>query len=423
MGFNGRRYRGWNRGEVVAALDVGSTKVVCFIARLSDDGRPEIVGIGHQASHGIRSGGVVDMESASRAVAHAVNSAEQMADARVRSVIACISGGYPASQTIGVELSIAGHEVGDADLRRALRAHHQAEIPPDCEVLHAIPVSYSLDGHRGVRDPRGMVGERLGVELHVVTAASGAIRNLASCIGRCHLEVDAFVLGPYASGLACLVDDERELGCTVLDMGGGTTGISVFFDGNMVFSDCLPVGGSHVTSDIARGLTTPISHAERIKTLFGAAVANIADEREIIDVPQIGEDEPARANHVPKSLLTGIIQPRLEEIFEMVRGRLHDAGVSGIAGRRVVLTGGASQIQGIREMAQQILDKQVRMGRPMPLQGMAEATCGPAFSGVAGLLTYAIRHRTDLTQLGSGDDAAGGWWSRVGGWLKESLGT
>ena len=422
MALNGRKLRSRPRGEVIAALDVGTSKVVCFIARIADDGAPQVVGIGHQLSHGVRGGTVVDMEAAEKAIGHAVSAAERLAGESVRDVVVNLSGGYPSSQTVGVEVAIGGHEIADADLRRAVRSQHQLSLPGDSQIVHAIPIGYAIDGNRGIRDPRGMFGQRLGIDLHVVLAGEGSLRNLATCIGRCHLETETFVLSAYAAGLACLVPDEADLGCTVIDMGGGTTSMAVFVEGQMVFADCIPVGGAHVTNDIARGLTTPVAHAERMKTLYGNAIPSAADEREIIDVPQVGEEEPAQANHVPKSLLTGIIQPRMEEIFELARGRLEASGVAKSAGRRVVLTGGASQLQGVRDLAQQVLDKQVRMGRPYGVAGLAEATAGPAFATAAGLLLYATRRQSEATLLGAlTEEPAATVWSRLGTWFREYL--
>jgi len=422
MGFNGvKRLKSKPRGELVAALDVGTSKVVCFIARIDEAGEPRIAGIGHQVSHGLRAGAIVDMEAAESAIAHAVHAAEQMAGETIREVIVNLSGGHPASQMLKVDVSIAGHAVSDGDLRRVLRAHSQAEVPADGQVIHAIPIGYAIDGNGGIRDPRGMVGERLAVDLHVVTAAQAAVRNLQTCVHRGHLEVETFVVSPYAAGLAALVADEMELGCTVIDMGGGTTGIAVFVEGRMVFADSVPVGGIHVTKDIARGLTTPVAQAERMKTLYGSCTPSVSDERELIDVPQVGEDEPAQANHVPRSLLTGIIQPRLEEVFELVRGRLEASGVAKTAGRRVVLTGGASQLTGARELAQLVLDKQVRLGRPMGVPGLAEATGGPAFAAAAGLLLHAVRAPGDLALGAADEEPVSGLWTRLGGWLRDNL--
>ncbi|ACI98042.1 cell division protein FtsA [Rhodospirillum centenum] len=411
-----------SRGGTIAALDVGSGKVVCFIAKVDDPGSIRVVGIGHQVSRGVRAGAIVDMEQAETAIGTAVHAAETMAGEQIREVLVSLSGGQPESQTITVETAIAGQVVNDGDLKRALAQAHNLNVAPDAELIHSIPVGYTVDGSKGIREPRGMVGERLGVRLHAVTTAANPIRNLTTCIGRCHLGVEGFVLSPYASGLACLVEDEMDLGVTLIDMGGGTTSMSVFFDGKMIWCDSIPLGGGHVTNDIARGLTTPLAHAERLKTLYGSAIPTVSDEREIIDVPQVGEEEHAQANHVPKSLLVGIIQPRLEEIFELARGRLEASGIGKLAGRRVVLTGGASQLPGMRELAQQVLDKQVRTGRPLRIGGLAESVGGPAFSAAAGLLVYALQQQTELPALAPlVEQQPSGWLGRVGLWLRENL--
>ncbi|WP_114394598.1 cell division protein FtsA [Oleisolibacter albus] len=409
------------RGGTIAALDVGSTKVVCFIAKVDERGGIRVVGIGHQVSRGVRSGGIVDMEAAETSIGTAVHAAETMAGEQIRDVLVSLSGGQPESQTLTVETPVAGAEIADADVKRALAQARHLEVSADAELIHSIPVGYSVDGSKGIRDPRGMVGEKLGVRLNVVTAAANPVRNLMTCVARCHLGVEGFVMSPYAAGLSCLVEDEMDLGVTLIDMGGGTTSLSVFFDGKMVWCDSVPLGGAHVTNDIARGLTTTVAHAERLKTLYGSAVAASSDEREIIDVPQIGEEERGHANHVPKSLLVGIIQPRLEEIFELVRGRLEASGLSKVAGRRVVLTGGASQLTGMRELAASVLDKQVRMGRPLRIGGLAETVSGPAFAAAAGLLAYAVQQHQELPALAPLMEQPTSWWGRTRLWLRENL--
>jgi cell division protein FtsA len=417
-----RKPRLTTRSGVIAALDIGSSKISCLIGKIEDSGRPTVIGIGHQLSRGVKNGTIVDMDEAEMAILTAVHAAEKMSAETIEEVVVNLSGGYPASQTVGVEVAIAGHEVGDADLRRVLEHGRAIDVGPDRQVVHSIPVGYTIDGNRGIRDPRGMYGDRLGVTMHIVTAAAGAARNIATCVNRCHLEVSALVVSPYASGLATLVEDEKDLGVTVIDMGGGTTGIAVFFDGQVVFTDTIAIGGNHVTSDIARGLSTPLVHAERMKTLYGSALTSPSDERELINVPQIGEDGSGTPNQVAKSILVGIIQPRLEETFELVRARLEASGFDKIAGRRVVLTGGAAQLTGARELAQLVLDKQVRMGRPIRIAGLAESTAGPAFSTAAGLIAYAMRREAELRpQLRPERAHAQGLFLRVGGWLRENF--
>ncbi len=417
------------RDDRLAALDVGSSKICCFIAALDDSDSPKVIGIGQQASHGLKGGAVVDMEATRGAILNAVHAAEQMAGETIEHVVVNLSGGYPASFSLGVGVSVAGHEVGDGDLRRALNHGFESEsvtgeAARGRELIHSIPTGYTIDGSTGIRDPRGMFGEHLGVNMHLITAGSGPVRNLRICVERCHLDVTGFVVSPYASGLATLAPDEMELGATVIDMGGGTTTIAVFLGGNAIFTDVLPVGGIHVTNDIARGLSTPIAEAERMKTLFGHAIAATADEREYIDVPQVGEARDAAPRQVARSLLIGIIQPRCEEIFELVRSRLEVGGFDKVAGRRVVLTGGACQLSGLSDMAALILDKQVRIGRPLHIRGLAEATAGPGYATCAGLIAYELASAHKLPAPATAEARAqttepSGLVDRLGDWFRE----
>ena len=409
--------------DTIAALDVGSSKVCCFIAQRQDDGGARITGIGHQIARGIRGGAVVDMEELEHSIRAAVDAAEEMANLRIKSVLVNVSGGQPASANVKVEVALNGHAINEADLRRMLehgRAHHDS---PDRELLHAIPVDYTIDGNEGIRDPRGMYGERLGVAIHVIGALTGPVRNLNTVINRCQLDVDQRVVSPFAAGLACLVEDEKELGVTCIDLGGGTTSFAVFMSGQLVHTDLLPIGGQHVTSDIARGLSTPVTQAERLKTLYGSALPSPSDDREMLKVPLVGEDDNGSGNQIPRSLLNQIIQPRIEETLELVRSRLEESGFDKAVGRRVVLTGGGSQMQGVRDLASGILDKQVRLGRPMGFQGLPEAVGGPAFSVCAGLIRFATTHRVATRgRKGSteeGDDESR--WGQIGRWLKSNF--
>ncbi|MEJ0063068.1 MAG: cell division protein FtsA [Alphaproteobacteria bacterium] len=427
------------KGQILAALDIGSSKIVCFIAKRDADDHLHVIGIGHQLSAGMKGGVIVDMDATERAIRGAMDAAEHMAGLRVERVSVNISGNHISSRTCQLTLPLHGREIGSADIDRVLGQSPdiaaEGENYPQ-EIIHTIPVSYSLDGQRGIRDPRGMVGHTLGAQLHVIAAGYGPVRTIGAVLARLDLEVEQMAVSAYASGLACLVEDEMDLGSVIIDMGAGTTTFAVFFDGQCVYTDGIPLGGQHVTNDIARGLTTTISHAERMKTLYGHALPSSTDDREIIDVPQVGEETPELANHVPKSHLINIIRPRLEEIFEMVRGKLSDSDFDSIAGRRVVLTGGASQMPGVREMAQQLLDKQVRLGRPVrigrplsaskgadaaPLnQGLAEATAGPGFATVSGLLAIAMQPSATVPNLAA-EFGSGSWIERMQHWIKQNI--
>ena len=328
------------RTGTFVALDVGTSKVCCLIAQVDrpavENGsninvQPRVVGSGLELNAGLKNGVIVDMDVAETAIRKAVFSAEQMAGDNIQSVTVNINGGKPLSSTIGIDVEIGGLQIDDADLQQAFQKSlslGENGVTPnnnhstvnreknnqrsDRQLIHSIPIAYKIDGNRGIRDPRGMYGERLSVSMHLITALNGVIRTLQNVVEQCHLEVDDFVIGPYASGLSTLVQDEIDLGVTVIDMGAGTTSIAVFTDGEMVFSDIIPVGGGHVTNDIARGLSTPVAHAERLKTLHGAAMVSDADDHELIDVLHVGEDEHNSPNHIPRSLLNGIIQPRIE---------------------------------------------------------------------------------------------------------------
>jgi cell division protein FtsA len=416
------------RGETLAALDIGSNKICCLIARPHPDSlQPEVVGIGEQASQGVKCGAVIDMDAAEMAIRSAVDAAEKMADETVERVVVNLTGGSPLSAALGIDVAIAGHAVGDGDLRKAMEPERIGQAMNGSasggrEIVHSIATGYAIDGNSGIRDPRGMYGDRLSVNVHVVTAASGPVRNLTHCIERCHLSVAGLVISPYAAGMASLVEDEMDLGATLIDMGAGTTSIAVFAEGEVVFTDVLPVGGQHVTNDIARGLSTSRANAERMKTLYGHAMAAATDQRETIEVPQVGEEDEGNTRQIQRSLLTGIIQPRLEETFELVRARLEASGADRLAGRRVVLTGGASQLPGLRELASQALDKQVRVGKPGNIAGLSETTNGPAYATCAGLLAYAAEVQTATPEHDKGDrDAPSGVFGRIGHWLRENF--
>ena len=262
----------------------------------------------------------------------------------------------------------------------------------------------------------------MGVRIHTVTAAQTILRNVFNCVERCHLRLADLAVNSYAAGVACVVEDEIDLGVTVIDMGGGTTSIAIFFEGALIHVDSLPIGGGYITNDIARGLSTPIQHAERLKTLYGTCLSSPTDESEIISVPRVGEDDDLQVPTIPKSLLVSIIAPRVEETLELVRDRLTVSGLDRKAGRRVVLTGGASQLPGIRELAGGILDKQTRIGQPIKVAGLAEATCGPAFSVCAGLLSLSFDDRGEAWPPPPLESAkTGSVLGRIGGWLRANF--
>ncbi|WP_112662576.1 cell division protein FtsA [Microvirga flavescens] len=422
------------KSAIMSVLDIGTSKVVCIVAELLPAHEAEamrgrthvarILGIGHQRSAGLKGGVVVDLEAAEGAIRQAVHAAERMAKVEIQSVIVNLTGGRLGSEHFEAHVPVRG-AVSTNDVHRVLDAASSHDMRRGRAVLHALPTGFSLDRQHHIVDPAGMIGEKLGVDLHVLTSEAAAARNLMLAVERCHLGVEAVIATPYASGLSVLVDDEAEMGCAVIDMGGGTTSVGVFANGHLVHSDAIAVGGHHVTMDIARGLTTRVSAAERLKTLYGSAISSSADDRDMIAVPQVDEDERDVPNHMPKSHLVRIIKPRVEEILELARDRLKNAGFAAQAGRRVVLTGGASQLVGLPETARRILQGQVRVGRPLGIKGLPEAAKGPAFSAVVGLLVYPqVAHIEYFEPQSSGffqGTGTDGYMSRVGRWIRDSF--
>lgn len=418
----------------IAVLDVGSHKICCLIARVrparalgfggAQDPELEIIGAGQRASSGIRNGAVVDMGQAESAIRGAVDDAERQANLTIDKVIVNVSGGTPKSRRYKAVQGLGGRDVTARDMHRVLVAARRQVDTGRQVVVHAAPLGYSLDGAAGMRDPQGMFGEKLGAELAVVSVFPGPMRNLAQCINRCHLKVEGLVLAPFASGLAALAEDEMELGTTLIDMGAGTTSVAVFYESHLIYADVIAVGGAAVTNDIARGLSTPIAHAERIKTLYGSALASVSDDRELISVPLVGETGRDTVNKIPRSMLTGIIQPRLEETFELVRDRLDRSGYGPLAGKRVVLTGGASQMVGVRELAGAILERKVRLAEAAPHRGLPDFAKTGGFATATGLLTYgrnpdgfsAVKPKLDDLPV---EDA--NYLTRVGKWLKQGF--
>jgi cell division protein FtsA len=401
-------------------LDIGSTKICCMIGRVDPDGILRIMGFGMHASRGVKLGGITDIQQAEYAVRRAVGAAEEMAQHHLRHVIVNLGCGHPESRIINLQWPIGGRPVTDQDLKRVIAEGRQRASYEGRDTIHILPLSFEVDETPGVVDPRQLHCEQLMARLHVVDAGATALRNLMAMVESSELNVGELVSAPFAAGLATLVPDERELGATVIDMGGGTTDLAVFSDNHVIHTAQLPVGGGHVTNDIARLLSTPVAHAERLKTLYGNAEVSPDDEREMLPVPLVGEEEH-NIHRVPRSQVVGIIRPRLEETFELVRDRLESAGIARESGNRVVLTGGASQLVGAREMAARILDRQVRLGRPQGVRGLPELHDGPAFATAVGLLHWATGAGRSLADINLDDEAAPNLMRRIVNFLKDRV--
>lgn len=422
------------RSVTVAALDIGTSKIACLIARLKPQAPQDVlrrrthaidvIGFSHTSAQGMKAGSVVDLVEVEEAVRHAVDLAERSARCQIESVVVSISAGRLGSELVAASIDLGGAAVRETDIARVLTAVSRRSARDGRVVMHSIPIGFNLDNARGIRDPRGMLAHQFGVDMHVVTADAAAARNLVLTVERCHLDVEALVASPYVAALSAFADDESDLGAALIDMGAGTTSMAVFSGGRFIHADGFALGGHHVTMDLARGLSASVYDAERIKTLYGSVLAGGLDERDMITVPTVGVDEREPPQFVSRATLTRIIKPRVEEILEMVRDRLAASPFAAEPRARIVLTGGASQLTGLTELATRILGRPVRLGRPLGVSGLPDVAKGAAFAVAAGLLVYPQaahlehfeHHRTRHLMTGTG-----GYVARVGRWLRESF--
>ena len=389
---------------VIAILDVGTSKIACLVLRFDGSAAfRESDGIGSMAgqssfrvigaattrSRGVRFGEVDAMQETERAIRTAVQAAQKMANVRVDHVIACLSGARPRSYGLDGAVEVEGGTVSEQDIGRVMAACDLPDYGTDREVLHAQPVNFALDHRSGMADPRGQIGNKLTCDMHLLTVDATAIQNLFFCIKRCDLELAGLASSAYVSGISSLVEDEQELGAACIDLGGGSTGVSVFMKKHMIFADAVRMGGDHVTGDISMGLQIPTATAERIKTFYGGVVATGMDDREMIEIGGDTGDWERDRRTISRAELIGIMRPRIEEILEDVRVRLDAAGFEYLPSQQIVLTGGGSQIPGLDGLASKILGQQVRLGRPLRVQGLPQAATGPAFSGAVGLTLFA----------------------------------
>ena len=389
---------------VVAVLDVGTSKIACLVLRFDGTERLQdqdgigalagqagfrVIGAATTRSRGVRFGEIAAMQETERAIRTALQAAQKMAELRVDHVIACFSGANPRSYGLDAEVELEGNVVTENEVARVLAACDVPEYGAGREVLHAQPVNFALDNRTGLNDPRGQLGQSLTVDMHMLTVDGDAIQNLVHCIKRCDLELAGIANSAYVAGISALVEDEQELGAACVDMGGGSTSVSIFLKKHMIYADCVRMGGDHVTQDISMGLGVPMANAERIKTFYGGVHATGMDDREMIEIGGDTGDYEHDRRRVSRAELIGIMRPRVEEILEEVRARLDAAGFSHLPSQQIVLTGGGSQTPGLDGLATRILGQQVRLGRPLRVHGLPQSATGPGFASAVGLALFA----------------------------------
>ncbi|HEY2996214.1 MAG TPA: cell division protein FtsA [Methylomirabilota bacterium] len=406
--------------ELVVGLDVGTTKICAVIGEPKAGGSLDIVGVGNAPSRGLRRGVVVNIDSTVEAIKQAVAEAEQMAGVEVAGVYAGIAGGHVRSLNSRGVTAVTGREreVSAADVERAVDAARAINVPQDREIIHVLPQTFMVDDADGVREPVGMSGVRLEVECHIVTAAVTSVQNVVRSVNRAGLTVQDVVLEPIASAEAVLFPDEKELGVVLIDIGGGTTDMALFRDGAVWHTAVLPLGGDHITNDVAVGLRTPMADAEALKKRYGCALTSLVPAEETVDVPSVGGRKP---RELSRQVLSEIIQPRVEEIFTLVAQGLAKAGFQDAATAGIVVTGGSSIMEGVPELAEAVFEQPVRRGVPAEVGGLANVVRSPIYATGVGLALYGARRQAGgAVPLDAGDGAIlTRLGRRLAGWFGE----
>lgn len=390
--------------RVIAAIDVGSSKVCALIALISPEGETRVLGTGQRACRGVKRGYVADMEKTELSIRQAVDQAERNAQVSAESAFISFSAGGLDSEIASVDVDIGGHQIEQADIDLVLAEGRRSLDPGHRTVLHAQPALYTLDGLQGVINPLGFHANRLGVDIHVITADTPPIRNLDLSVRHAHMGVEKIVASPVASGLACLASEERELGVALIELGAGVTNVSIFARGMLVGLSSIPMGAADITDDIAAAFSTRREHAERLKCFYGSATNSPRDNHEMIEIMPLSEDDGAEPGRVTRSQLISVIRHRLDGLFGQVALRLEEMGFTGPGGRQVVLCGGGAELKGIADFAQGVLGRSVRVGRPRGLVGLPEAQSTAAFTTLAGLALFAGSDNVDITSIGTEGD-------------------
>jgi len=386
------------KDQIIVGLDIGTTKTRAVVAELREDGGADVIGVGTSLSRGLRKGVVINIEDTVASVRKAVEEAEVVSGVVINSVHVGIAGSHINSLSADGLVAIKSREVTRADIVRAVNAARSAAIiKSDHRVLHVLPREFLVDEQDGIRDPLGMSGSHLKVNVHIITGAVTSVQNLVKSVERAGLDVLGIILQPLASSEAVLSEDERELGVAMIDMGGGTTDLAIFAEGSVMHTAIIPVGGDHFTNDIAVGLKTARSEAERLKVQFGCAVSSLVKDDEIIDVPSMG-NRPLRT--LSRKLLADIIEPRAEELFDLVAREIKRAGYEGVVTGGVVITGGTSLMEGMPDMAERMLDLPARRGLPAGVGGIHEHVGNPMYSTSVGLIIHALHQQEDLAMHG-----------------------
>lgn len=383
-----------SKEDLITGLDLGTTKISAIIAEVNEKSEINIVGVGTTPSYGLRRGVVVNLDKTVQGIRQAVGEAELMAGVKVNNVVVGIAGDHIKSFNSRGVIAVSRTEEGisNEDIKRVIEQAKAVTIPMDRKIIHVLPQDYTVDDQTGIKEPVGMAGVRLEAEVHVVTAAITAIQNIVKSIERANLAIRNIVLQPYASSFAVLDEEEKELGVCLLDVGGGTTDFSIFFEGSIRHTSVVGLGGVNITNDIAIGLRTPRAQAEEIKKRYGAALSSLVDTNETMEVPGVGG---RKKREVSRQILASIIEPRIEEVFSLVEREIKRSGFDDRLTAGIVLTGGTVKMEGIEQLAERIFDLPVKVGVPKGIVGLTDAVSDPVHAAGIGLIVYGYKHRDE----------------------------
>ncbi|PKG85343.1 cell division protein FtsA [Colwellia sp. 75C3] len=401
--------------KLVVGLDIGTSKISVAVGEITPDNQLSIIGVGNQPARGMDKGGVNDLNLVIQAIQRAINEAELMADCQISSIYLGISGKHISCQNENGMVPINDKEVIQEDIDNVIHTARSVPISAERRMLHVLPQEFSIDCQDGIKSPIGMSGVRMEAKVHIVTCANDMAKNLVKCVERCDLTADQLIFSALASSYAVLTDDEKELGVCVVDMGAGTMDISVFTGGTLRHTAVIPVAGNQVTSDISKIFRTPLSHAEDIKVQYACALKELVSMEDSIDVPSVG-GRPARS--MSRHTLCEVVEPRYQELFELIQDEIRESGLEDQIAAGYVLTGGTAKMEGVLEFAEEIFQMPVRIANPLSVQGLKEYVNDPSYATVVGLLHYGMQATSEVESVKSKRESVGDIWSRIHAWFK-----
>jgi len=406
--------------QLLIGLDIGTSKIACIVAEANPDGKVDVIGIGTHPSKGLRKGVVVNIESTVESIRRAVEEAELMAGVEIHSVFTGIAGSHIRGYNSHGVVATKNNEVGQEDVDRVIDAAKAMNIPADQQILHILPQEYVIDNQDGIREPIGMNGVRLEAKVHIVTAAVSSIQNIIKCCNRCDLDVADMVLEQVASSEAVLSQDEKDIGVALIDIGGGTTDIAVFLDGAIRHTSVIPIGGDHLTNDLVIGLRTSAREADKLKRKYGACLTSMVPPDEQIEIPSVGGRPP---RPMPRQVMAQILEPRMEELFEMVKAELERSGYQELLAAGLVITGGSALLDGVVELAEDVFEIPVRLGRPQGVGGLTDVVSSPMYATGVGLILYGYRYRQQHRRVARKKAERGLFaraWHRLRSWFGDT---